>query len=33
MDGVNAGEALIAKVYEAIRKSPIWERSLLIITA
>ena len=32
MDGVQAGETLIKKVYEAIRNSPVWETSLLIIT-
>jgi phospholipase C len=32
MDGVANGEALIAKVYECIRNSPIWEKSLLILT-
>ncbi|GLR81324.1 phosphoesterase (plasmid) [Azospirillum oryzae] len=32
MDGVTAGEALIKQVYEAIRNSPLWETSLLIIT-
>jgi phospholipase C len=32
MDGVAGGEKLIAKVYNAIRKSPIWKQSLFIIT-
>jgi phospholipase C len=32
MDGVNQGENLIADVYEAIRNSPLWNTSLLIIT-
>jgi len=32
MDGVSNGDALIAKVYETIRNSPIWERSVLIVT-
>lgn len=32
MDGVANGDALIAKVYESIRNSPLWPRSLLIIT-
>jgi phospholipase C len=32
MDGMARGEALIKGVYEAIRNSPIWEQSLLIIT-
>lgn len=32
MDGVTNGEALIAKVYESIRNSPLWMSSLLIIT-
>jgi phospholipase C len=32
MDGVTAGEALIKQVYEAIRSSPHWDTSLLIIT-
>jgi phospholipase C len=32
MDGVTAGEALIKQVYEAIRSSPHWNTSLLIIT-
>jgi phospholipase C len=29
---VRDGEALVKKVYEAIRSSPIWERSVLVIT-
>jgi phospholipase C len=32
IDGVKRGEELIKKVYEAIRNSGIWEKSLLIIT-
>ena len=32
MDDVYGGEALIKAVYEAIRNSPLWETSLLIIT-
>jgi phospholipase C len=32
MDGMQGGENLIKKVYEAIRSSNIWEKSLLIIT-
>ena len=32
MDSPAAGEALIKATYEAIRNSPLWERSLLIIT-
>lgn len=32
MDSVVGGEALIKTVYEAIRNSPAWQRSLLIIT-
>jgi phospholipase C len=32
IDGVTPGEALIKRVYEAIRNSPHWETSLLIIT-
>lgn len=32
MDGVARGEQLIQTVYEAIRNSSIWERSMLIIT-
>src|SRR6202008_828709 len=31
-DGVANGEALIAKVYESIRNSPLWKSSMLIIT-
>jgi phospholipase C len=31
-DGVTAGEALIKATYEAIRKSPHWDTSLLILT-
>jgi phospholipase C len=32
MDGVARGEAVIKTVYEAVRNSPLWNRSLLIIT-
>jgi phospholipase C len=32
LDGVAHGEALIKTVYEAIRKSPHWNKSLLIVT-
>jgi phospholipase C len=32
MDSMARGEALIKATYEAIRNSPLWERSLLIIT-
>jgi phospholipase C len=32
MDGVSGGEGLIKATYEAIRNSPLWNRSLLIIT-
>ncbi|MEA3002925.1 MAG: phospholipase [Sphingomonadales bacterium] len=32
MDGLAAGDRLVAQVYNAIRNSPIWESSLLIIT-
>jgi phospholipase C len=32
MDGVTGGETLIKTVYEAIRNSPLWYESLLIIT-
>jgi phospholipase C len=32
MDSVTGGEALIKKVYEAIRNSPIWNNSVLIVT-
>jgi phospholipase C len=32
MDSVHGGENLIAHVYEAIRNSPLWNSSLLIIT-
>ena len=32
MDGVARGEALIKATYEAIRNSPVWDRSLLIVT-
>jgi len=31
MDGTGNGEALIAKVYESIRSSPVWNSSMLII--
>src|SRR5258708_39528044 len=32
LDDVTRGEKLIKKTYEAIRNSPHWERSLLIVT-
>jgi phospholipase C len=32
LDGVTGGEALIRATYEAIRDSPLWESSMLIIT-
>lgn len=32
MDGLEAGERLIAYVYNSIRQSPLWKSSLLIIT-
>ncbi|MGD0913368.1 MAG: alkaline phosphatase family protein [Terracidiphilus sp.] len=32
MDGVAGGEDLIKRVYEAIRNSPLWNESLLIVT-
>ena len=32
LDGLFGGEALIKEVYEAIRNSPHWEKSLLIVT-
>jgi phospholipase C len=32
LGSVKAGELLIKKTYEALRKSPIWESSLLIVT-
>jgi phospholipase C len=32
LDGVTGGEALIKATYEAIRSSPLWESSMLIIT-
>lgn len=32
LDDATGGEALIKQVYEAIRNSPLWEKSLLIIT-
>jgi phospholipase C len=32
MDGVTGGERLIKPTYEAIRNSPLWNRSLLIVT-
>ena len=32
MDSTTGGEGLIKKTYEAIRNSPVWERSLLIVT-
>jgi phospholipase C len=32
MDGLAGGDGLIARVYNAIRQSPLWDSSLLIIT-
>ncbi len=32
MDGFDGGDQLAAKVYNALRNSPLWEKSLLIIT-
>lgn len=32
MDSVEGGERLIKQVYEALRSSPLWENSLLIVT-
>ena len=32
MDGLAGGDRLVARVYNAIRASPAWERSLLIVT-
>ncbi|HLG13574.1 MAG TPA: alkaline phosphatase family protein [Blastocatellia bacterium] len=32
MDRVSSGEALIKSVYEAIRNSPLWSKSVLIVT-
>ena len=32
LDSVSGGERLIKEVYEAIRNSPLWENSLLIVT-
>ena len=32
MDDVHGGEGLIKAIYEAIRNSPAWDTSLLIIT-
>ena len=32
LDGVTGGEALIKATYEAIRNSPLWESSMLIVT-
>ena len=32
MDGVTKGEALMKQVYEALRNSPLWESSVLILT-
>jgi phospholipase C len=32
LDGVTGGEALIKATYEAIRNSPLWESSMLILT-
>src|SRR5262249_49950045 len=31
-DSVNSGESLIKSTYEALRRSPIWNNSMLIIT-
>lgn len=31
MDGLAAGDQLVARVYDAIRNSPLWDRSLLVI--
>ena len=32
MDGLRSGDNLVARVYNAIRKSSVWEKSLLIVT-
>ncbi|MDN3644659.1 alkaline phosphatase family protein [Pontixanthobacter aestiaquae] len=32
MDSLAGGDALVAEVYNAIRNSPVWEKSLLLIT-
>jgi phospholipase C len=32
MDGIKAGDQLVARVYAAIRNSPVWDSSLLIVT-
>lgn len=32
LDGITAGEALLKQVYEALRNSPLWESSALIVT-
>jgi phospholipase C len=32
MDGMTKGEALIKQVYETLRASPLWEKSVLIVT-
>jgi phospholipase C len=32
MDGLAPGDRLVARVYNAIRNSPVWENSLLIVT-
>lgn len=32
MDGLRSGDNLIARVYNAIRKSSVWDKSLLIVT-
>jgi len=32
MDGIAGGDRLVAKVYNALRASPLWEKSLLVIT-
>jgi phospholipase C len=31
MDGLNEGDQLIARVYNAIRNSPVWLNSLFIV--
>lgn len=31
MDGLSGGDQLVARIYNAIRKSPLWESSLLVI--
>ena len=32
MDSLAAGDAMVAAVYEAIRNSPLWESSMLVVT-